>query len=133
MSAVTLSANSSVDLSTAMYAMQLSGKVAAENIDAGMPVCLKSDGKLYKYAAGQFFIGIAARTVRTGQALTVFGTGARFHVSDAGALTMGALYYVKDAGVIETAASASDTVGAFIAVSAKDLQVIRVGNLIDAT
>ena len=128
MAAVTISANASVDISTAQYAMQLSGKVAGEDINAGQPVYLKqSDDKIYKFATGKIFIGIAARTAKAGEPITVFGLGTRFYVSST-ALT-GDLYYVDVAGAIDTAATTDDTVGAFARVSANDLMIVKVGKL----
>lgn len=128
MAAITISANASVDISTAQFAMQLSGKVAGEDINAGQPVYLKqSDDKIYKFATGKIFIGIAARTAKAGEPITVFGLGTRFYVSST-ALT-GDLYYVNVAGAIDTAATTDDTVGAFVRVSANDLMIVKVGKL----
>lgn len=128
MAAITISANASVDGSTAQVAMQLSGKVAGEDINAGQPVYLKqSDDKIYKFATGKIFIGIAARTAKAGEPLTVFGLGTRFYASST-ALT-GDLYYVNVAGAIDTAATTDDTVGAFVRVGANDLMIVKVGKL----
>lgn len=128
MAAITISANASMDGSTAQLAMQLSGKVAGEDINAGQPVYLKqSDDKIYKFATGKIFIGVASRTVKAGEPLTVFGLNTRFYVSST-ALT-GDLYYVNVAGAIDTADTADDTMGAFARVSANDLMIVKVGKL----
>ena len=128
MANITISARASVDANTAMVAAQVSGLLAGEDIAAGTPVYIKaSDNKLYKYASGEAFAGIAARTVKTGQALTVFGIGTRFHASDT-ALTANT-YYVGAAGTISDAATAVDARGAFIRVSANDLLVVAAGRL----
>lgn len=128
MAAITISANASVDASTAQVAMQLSGKVAGEDINAGQPVYLKqSDDKIYKFATGKIFIGIAARSAKAGEPLTVFGLGTRFYVSST-ALT-GDLYYVNVAGTIDTAPTTDDTAGAFVRYGTNDLMIVKVGKL----
>lgn len=128
MANITLSARASFDASTTMYAFQISGKVAGEDLATGQPVYLKaSDDKVYKYATGQVFVGLAARPAKAGQPVTVYGPGARFHASDA-ALTANA-YFVGTGGVISDTATADDTKGAFIRVGANDLMIIAAGKL----
>lgn len=128
MANITISPRASVDTNTAMVAVQVSGNVAGEDIAAGQPVYIKvSDNKLYKYVTGQVFAGIAARTVKAGQALTVFSVGTRFHASDT-ALTA-TTYFVGTAGTISDTATVDDARGAFIRVSPNDLMVVAAGKL----
>jgi hypothetical protein len=128
MANITLSARASFDTSTTMYAFQLSGKVAGEDLLVGQPVYLKqSDDKIWKFAAGQVLVGIAARNAKAGQPVTVYGPGTRFHASDT-ALTAN-VYFAGAGGVIADAATTDDAQGAFIRVSANDLMVIRAGKL----
>lgn len=128
MANITLSSRASVDASTAMYAAQISGKVAGADIAALTPVYLDpTTDKVMPYATGKIFAGVAARSVKSGQAVTVYGIGTRFHASDS-ALTA-ALYFAGAGGVIADAATTDDTQGAFLRVGPNDLQVIRTGKL----
>lgn len=125
---ISLSARASFDASTTLYAFQVSGKLAGEDVLMGQPVYIKqSDDRVYKLAAGQVFVGIAARNAKAGQPVTVYGPGTRFHASDT-ALTAN-VYYAGAGGVISDAATTDDAQGAFIRVSPNDLMVIRAGKL----
>lgn len=128
MANITLSPRASVDTSTTMFAGQISGKEAGADVLAGQPVYLKaSDDKVYPFATGEVFAGIAARNAKAGQGVTVFNINARFHASDA-ALTA-KVYYVGAGGVISDTATTDDTRGAFLRIGANDLTVIAAGKL----
>ena len=126
MANVTLSPKSTVDTTTAQFAQHISGKVAGADIVAGQPVEIRTDDKLYPLATGPF-VGIAPRTAKAGQALTVYGTGVRFHASDTNLAAL--VYYAGAAGTISDAATALDDQGAFIRVGLRDLMVVRTGKL----
>lgn len=128
MANITISTRASVDASTALYAFQISGKVAGADVTAGQPVYLRqSDDKMYPFATGEVLAGIAARNAKAGQPVTVFGIGTRFHASDA-ALTA-KVYYAGAGGVISDTATADDTRGAFLRVGPNDLAIIAAGKL----
>lgn len=128
MPAITLSPKADIDASTAMFAFQISGKRAGEDLQPGVPVYLNpADDRVYKYATGQAFVGIAARAAKAGQPCTVYGPGVRFHASDT-PLTS-ALYYVGTGGTINDAATAVDSEGAFVRVGPNDLMIARMGKL----
>ncbi|GGL15812.1 hypothetical protein [Deinococcus radiotolerans] len=119
------------DTTTSHFATQHTGSVAGELIDVNQPVELRADGRLYKASGAGTFLGVSPRTVKVAnQALTVHGLGQRFHASDAGSLVIGKTYYLgATAGQISDAATAVDAQGAFVAVSAYDLTVVRIGKL----
>lgn len=126
MANLTLSAKSSVDTTSAQFAVQLGGALCGEDIAAGQALELRSDGKLYKHV-NKAFIGIAPRPAKAGQPLTAYATGTRFKATDGG-LTPGNIYYLSDtAGLIADAATTKDTKGTFYAVSTQDLVVRRAG------
>lgn len=120
------------DTTTAHFATQLTGSVTGEPIDVNQPVELRADGKLYKASGTGAFLGVSPRTAKVAnQALTVHGIGQRFHASDAGTLTRGKVYFLgATPGQISDAATAVDAQGAFVAVSANDLMVVRIGKLV---
>ena len=128
MANITISTRSSVDTSTALYAGHISGKVAGADVTAGQPLYLKqSDDKLYPFATGEAFAGIAARNAKAGQPVTAYNINVRFHASDA-ALTA-KVYYVGAGGVISDTATTDDTRGAFLRVGPNDLTIIAAGKL----
>lgn len=123
-------ANASVDASTAMFAPQLTGFIAGENIDAGAPCYIKSsDNKVYMSngtaanEAAKFF-GISPESVNSGQAVTLFGMGARLRYGSG--LTVGAKFYIAaTAGRLDTAATTGDAVGVAVVISPTDIVVNR--------
>lgn len=120
-----------LDTTTSHFATQHTGSNTGEPIDVNQPVELRADGRLYKASGTGTFMGISPRTVKVAnQALTAKGVGQRFHASDAGTLVIGKTYYLgATAGYISDAATANDAQGAFVAVSAHDLMVARIGKL----
>ncbi|MFC6592404.1 hypothetical protein ACFP81_10635 [Deinococcus lacus] len=119
------------DTTTAHFATQVTGAVTGEPIDVNQPVELRADGRLYKASGQGAFMGSSPRTAKTAsQALTVHGIGQRFHASDDASLTPGKTYYLGTApGTISDAPTANDAQGAFVAVSTRDLMVVRIGKL----
>ena len=131
MALVTRSSDASLDATTGMKAPQLTGLLAGENIDAVAPCYIKSsDGKLYMSngtAANEAaeFVGVSAAAARAGEAVTVFGLGARFRYGTG--LTPGdVLYIAATAGRLDTAATTGDAVGVAQVITSTDIRVTRV-------
>lgn len=131
MALVTKDPNASIDASTAMYAPQITGLMAGEDLEAAAPCYIKAaDGKVYMSvgsaadeAAG--FAGFTARAARAGQPVTLFSAGARFHYAPA-SLTPGAtLYIAATPGQLDTAPTTGDEVGVARALTPSDIQVTR--------
>lgn len=130
MSLVTRAATAQMDVSTGQFAPQITGLVAGEDLDAAAPCYIKSsDGKVYMSngtAANEAaeVVGFTPRAVKSGQPVTVFGKGTRFHYGSG--LTPGDKYYVgATAGRLDTAATTGDAVGVAQAITATDIRVIR--------
>lgn len=132
MANITLSPSASGDTNSNMFADQIPDFQAAEDIEAYMPVYIDfsvtTDRKVKKAAAATPVHGVAARKVRTGQPVTIFGLGARFHASDT-TLTS-TVYYAGPGGAISDTATTVDAEGMFIRANNNDLKVIRVGKLV---
>lgn len=129
MSLVTRS-NASIDASTAMYAPQLTGLEAGEDLDVAAPCYIKSsDGKVYMCngtSANEAaeFAGFTPRAVKSGQPVTLFGLGARFRYGSS--LTPGDVFYMgATAGRLDTAATTGDSLGLAMAISSTDVVVTR--------
>lgn len=121
----------SMDASTGMFAQQLTGLVAGENLDAVAPCYIKTaDGKLYMSNGTALneaaeFVGMTPHARLAGEAVTVFGIGARFHYS-ASLLSPGDKYFVgATAGRLDTAATTGGTVAIARAVTSTDIVVIK--------
>ncbi|HEU4588148.1 MAG TPA: hypothetical protein VFS11_05855 [Gemmatimonadales bacterium] len=120
----------SYDVSTAAFALHVSGLLAGEALVAGDAVYIKSDGKLWKsngtaVNAAAACIGFAAGDTDAGEACTVFGIGSRWRYDKAGGLTPGANYYIAaTAGRLDTAATTGGLVPVAKAVSTTDLILI---------
>lgn len=130
MALITRSSYASIDTNTAMYAPQLSDLVAGEDLDIAAPCYIKSsDGKVYMSngtAANEAaeVAGFTPRAVKSGQPVTLFGSGTRFKYGSS--LTPGDRYYIgATAGRLDTAATTGDAVGVAQAVTATDIRVIR--------
>jgi hypothetical protein len=130
MALLTKHASASVDASTTMFAEQLSGLVAGEDI-AILDACyVKSDGKVWRSNgtadnAAAKFDGIAAQAASAGQGVTLFGRGTRARYSNGG-LTPAALYYVAaTAGRLDTAATTGGLVPIAKAISANDIRIVN--------
>lgn len=130
MSLVTRSSSASLDVSTAMYAPQLTGLVAGEDIDVAAPCYIKSsDGYVYMSNGtlaneAAEFAGFSAREAKSGQPVTLYGLGTRFRYGSG--LTPGDVYYIAATkGRLDTAATTGDTMGVCVAVTSQDVIVTR--------
>lgn len=133
MSLITRASTASMDASTGMYAPQITGLYAGEDLSVAAPCYIKSsDGKVYMSngtSANEAaeFAGFTPRAVKSGQPVTLFGIGARFNYGSS--LTPGDVYYIgATAGRLDTAATTGDTMGTAMAVTSTDIVVIRVAN-----
>lgn len=135
MADVTKSASASMDASTGMFAPQVTGNLyAGEALAVAAPCYIKaSDGKVYMSngtaadaAAG--FDGFTARACSAGEAVTLFGVGARFRYGTG--LTPGASLYMSataGGGVLSDAATTGGTTPVARAISSTDIRVTRNG------
>jgi hypothetical protein len=119
-----------MDTSTGMFAPQITGMVAGEDLTVAAPCYIKaSDGKVYQSngtaaAEAAKVDGFTPRAVKANQPVTLFGKGARF--SYGSGLTIGAtLYVAATAGGLDTAATTGDAVGVARVLTATDIRVIR--------
>ena len=117
----------SIDAATAMYAGQISGLVAGEDIAEGDFTKIRaSDGRLIRTTgvAGEVVAGMAPRTARTGEPLTIYGINTRAGYGTA--LTPGqALYLSATAGRLGDAAAVAGNPPVAVAVNATDILIIR--------
>lgn len=130
MALVTRSANASMDASTGMYAPQITGLIAGENLDVAAPCYIKSsDGKVYMSngtSANEAaeVVGFTPRAAKADQAITLFGKGARFHYGTG--LTPGdKLYIGATAGRLDAATTTGDALGVAQVITATDIRIIR--------
>ena len=124
MATFTLSTKADIDTTACSEADQISGLRAGEDIPPCHPVRVGTGFQIFKAVAGQKFDGISSpRAALSGQPVTVFGVGARFHASDT-QLDPTKLYGLNaTAGLFDDAA----TTKVFRPVSLYDLQIIAVG------
>ena len=139
MALVNRDASPSIDASTAMYAAQITGKLAGQNLDAGAAVYIKaSDGKVYMANGAQAgaaptaaeqeaatFIGIVPRAALAGQPVTVFSLGCRLRYG-AGLAAGDQLYVAATAGPFDDAASALGTVVVARVIDDTDIMITNV-------
>lgn len=130
MALVTRSADAGMDASTGMFAPQISGLIAGENLDVAAPCYIKSsDGRVYMSngtAATEpaEIVGFTPRAAKLGQAVTLFGKGARFFYGTGG--TPGdKLYIGATAGRLDTAATTGDALGVAQWITTTDIRVTR--------
>lgn len=130
MALVTRSNDASIDPVSALYAPQIGGLIAGEDIDPAAPCYVKaSDGKVYMSngtAATEpaKCMGFSPRAAKIGEPITLFGEHARFKYGSG--LTIGALYYVgATKGRLDDAATTGDAVGVAYAVTATDIIINR--------
>lgn len=130
MGLITRAADASMDVSTAQYAPQITGLYAGEDLDPVAPCYVKaSDGRVYMSNGTNAdeaakVMGFTPRAVKSGQPVTLFGSGTRFRYGTG--LTIGALYYVgATKGRLDSAATVGDAVGCAYAVTATDIIVNR--------
>ncbi len=132
MALVTRSASASMDASTGMYAPQITGKLAGEDLDVVAPCYIKTtDGKVYMSngtAANEAaeFAGFTPRAVKSGQPVTLFALGSRFRYATFSGQAGDKLYIGATAGRLDTAATTGDAVGVARVIDDTDIQVTRV-------
>ena len=134
MASVTKDPNASVDASTAMFAAQITGLIAGENIGVCAPCYIKAaDGKVYQSngtAANEAakFDGFAPRAALAGQPITLYGIGTRMRYGNA--LTIGADLFVDTvAGGLADAATTGGTVAIARVLDTTDIRVTRNSNV----
>ena len=133
MALVTIATDASVDASTTMFAPQVTGLIAGENLLACAPCYIKtSDGKVYMSNGTALneaaeFVGFCPRAALAGQPVTLFGFGARMRYAASGLNPGDILYIGATAGRLDTAPTTGDTVagGTAQVISATDIRVIR--------
>lgn len=129
MALVTRSTDASIDVSTAQFAPQITGLYAGEDLDAAAPCYIKSsDGKVYMANATSAdeaaeLVGFTPRAAKSGQPVTLFGKGSRFHYGSG--LTPGDIYYVgATAGRLDTGATTGDAFGVAQAINTTDIRIV---------
>lgn len=130
MSLVTRASTASMDASTGMFAPQITGLTAGEDLAVVAPCYIKSsDGKVYMTDAtaaneAAEVAGFTPRAVKAGQPVTLFGAGARFSYGTG--LTPGdILYAAATAGRLDTAPTTGDAMGVAMVLTATDIVIIR--------
>lgn len=126
---ITISSKASLNAKdhTAVHVASLK---AGETLAPCTPAVIKVDGqgrfRVYAAVVGDTIIdGITEpNTIPAGGAVALFGTGMRFHASDAGALTPGRYGLTAVKGEVDSASTGTKF---FRAVSKTDLQVISLG------
>lgn len=123
-------AGASMDASTGMFAGQITGLVAGEDLDAVAPCYINStDGKLYMSNGTALneaaeFVGFTPHARLEGEACTVFNIGARFHYGSG--MTPGALLYIfTTAGELGDAATTGGVNPVARVITATDIVCIR--------
>jgi hypothetical protein len=130
MALVVRAADASMDASTGMFAPQITGLYAGEDLDAAAPCYIKNaDGKVYMCDATAadekaVLAGFCPRASKAGQPVTLFGVGARFRYGSG--LTKGAkLYLAATKGRLDTATTVGDAVGVAQVINDTDIRVTR--------
>ena len=130
MALITRSSDAGIDTSTAQFAPQITGLIAGEDLDVAAPCYIKStDGKVYMSngtSANEAaeVIGFTPRAVASGQPVTIFGKGTRFHYGTS--LTPGNVLYIgATAGRLDASATTGDDVGVAQVITSTDIRVIR--------
>lgn len=124
-------ANASLDASTGMFAAQITGLFAGEDLDPAAPCWIDDDdGRVYMSngtAAGEAagFVGFTPRAAQAGQPVTLFSVGARFHYSAAGLTPGQKLYIAATAGRLDDAPTTGGQFAVARAIDPSDIQCIR--------
>lgn len=123
--------SASVDTSSALYAPQIAGLVAGEDLNDACAACrVGSDGKVYQSNgtaadANAKVDGFNAQAAKKGQGVTLFGRGLRMRYGSG--LTPGALYYLAaTSGRLDTAATVGGTVALAKAITTTDVVVVNI-------
>ena len=128
MAIVTRSADASMDTSTGMFAPQITGLLAGENLDRVAPCHVESDGKVYMSNgtaanADAQVDGFTPKQYNLGEPCELFGDGARFGYG--GGLTPGAtLYLGATDGRLDSAATTGDDAGVARVITPTDIVIL---------
>jgi hypothetical protein len=123
-------ADASVDASTAMFAEQISGKVAGAAIAACDACYVAADGLVYPSngtaaSAAAKVDGFAAQAASIGQGVTLFGRGLRMRYGSG--LTPAALYYLgTTAGRLDTVTTTGGSVALAKAIDTTDIRIVNI-------
>jgi hypothetical protein len=130
MAVVTRVRAASMDASTGAFAPQITGLYAGEALDAAAPCYIKtSDGKVYMSngtAANEAaeFVGMTPHSRLAGEAVTLFGLGARFRYGSG--LSPGQLLYIfTTAGTLGDAATTGGVNPIARVITDTDIVIIR--------
>lgn len=133
MTAFTINDNASLEVNSSMVAVRVNGLFAGEAIDAFAPCYIDSDGTVKMAVSTQLivvsgdktdFIGFAPREYANGEAITLFGKGARFCYSTS--MTPGSYLYIgSEAGTLVDAAVVEGDDPVAVALTSTDVLVTR--------
>jgi len=129
MTAIVRDPAASIDASTAMFAAQITGLIAGEDLVIGPCYVKAADGKVYKSNGTAVneaakFDGFAARAALLGQPVTLYGVGTRLRYGNG--LTPGADYFIDTtAGGLNDAATTGGTVSIARAIDTTDIRVTK--------
>jgi len=118
-----------LDASTAMFAQQITGLYAGEDLAAGDACYINPDGLVYlaqaDAAATAGVAGFTARAVDQDEPVTLFGPAARYAYGSA--LTPGAILYLSAVtpGALADAPNLGDVEGIALVVNATDIIITR--------
>lgn len=131
MSTVVKSATASMDTTTGMFAGQITGKIAGEDIPIVSPCHIRADGKIYRASGAAAdpnarISGWNPRAAKAGQACTLVSAPTVFKYSDEG-LTPGNILFLSATtpGLLDTAATTGDAVGCAECIDASNIRVTR--------
>jgi len=123
----------SPDTTIAQFAPHITGLMAGEDLLACAPCYIKTADNLVYMSNGTAaneaaeVVGFTARATLTGQPVTLYGVGTRFHYA-AGTLSPGGIYYIGTTkGRLDTAATTGDPSGVAFAISPYDIIIARAG------
>lgn len=131
MALVSKATDAAMDTATGQFAPQIAGDLYAGEALGAVDACYikGSDGKVYKSNGTALneaakFDGFTPCAYSAGEAVTLFGVGARFRYATG--MTPGAdLYVATTAGGLDTAATTGGTRAVARAISATDIRVTR--------
>ena len=111
MTLLTRNSDASMDTSTGQFAPQLTGLICGEDIDPAAPCYIKNADGLVYMADGtaldektKQYAGFSPRAAKSGQPITLFGTGARFSYGSALSIGIG-LFIGATKGRLDSAAT----------------------------
>jgi hypothetical protein len=132
MALLTIATDASADASTLMFAPQVTGLIAGEDLLVGPCYIKSADGKVYMSNGTALneaaeFVGFNVRSnVKAGQPVTLYGLGTRLRYATG--MTPGDILYIgATAGRLDTAATTGDTAagGTAQVITSTDIRIIR--------